>query len=136
MTGAMSVPVHAEFARRSRPAAVVWAVALAAVVLASGIEIHPSATAHDPSVAFANRSETYFLGACHPLLPPHAETAKEARRPLCAVCLNRMDSVGARFGAADRRWFRGEGRPLPQAPAWPALRRSAGADGTRAPPLA
>jgi hypothetical protein len=132
----MSVPVHAESARRARPAAAVWAAALAAVVLLSGIEVRPAAETHDPGAALARHSERYFLGACHPLLPPHAETAKAAWRPLCAVCLNRMQSVGARFGAGNRLWLWRDGRRLPQLPAWPALHRSASADGTRAPPLA
>ncbi len=132
----MSVLVHAEFARRMRPAAAVWAAALAAVVLLSGIDVRPAAETHDPGAAFARHSERYFLGACHPFLPPHAETAKAAWRPLCAVCLNRMHNVGARFGAGDRLWICRDGRRLPQLPAWTARHRSPGADGTRAPPLA
>lgn len=134
----MSLPLHAAPAHRARPAAPIWVAALAAVVLLSGIEVRQAAAGEtlSPRSSFGRHSESYFLGACHPFQSPHAETAKEAWRPLCALCLNRLHGMGADPGKGRRLWICRDGRPLPMAPAGSPLRRSRNADASRAPPLA
>jgi hypothetical protein len=133
----MRAPADALPSRRQVPGRRTWgAAALAVLVLLSGIEIHQAAGSHAPGAALARHSDVYFLGASHPLLPPHAESATAARRPFCALCLNPLDGVGARFGQTDRISISRTGHPLPAAPSGPALRRTSRPEGARAPPLA
>ena len=127
--------------RRARSAARVSrslvAALLAALVLLGGLEIHPAAAAHEPVAALAGpHQDVYFQGASHPVQPPHAETATPVQRPLCAACLNRVQSMGARLDRAARLETPLPGRTLPAAVATSPLQRSLRPDGARAPPLA
>ncbi len=79
--------------------------ALAALLLAGAVELHPAGEAADP---FAG-GELYFPAAAHPGQPEHFETSPSAERPHCAACLNRFQG-----GAA--------GLPRPLAQAAPARR--------------
>jgi hypothetical protein len=112
------------------------AATLAVLLLLSSLEIHPAAASHDPGACLAGHADVYVPGASHPLQPPHAETAQEARRPCCALCLNQLQSVGAGFGQTARPGIATAGHPPPAAPAGAALRRPPHRDGARAPPLA
>jgi hypothetical protein len=126
--------------RRRRPAAifqVACAALLIVVVLAAGLEIHPAAESHDPLASFAHpEGEAYFPGASHPVQPHHAETARVAQRPVCAICLSRLQNVGARPAPTARIATSLAGGSLPIASALSPLQRSLRPDGARAPPAA
>jgi hypothetical protein len=129
--------------RAGRPAArrataqVVWAAALALLVLAGGLEIHPAGESHDPVSGLAGQQgETYFQGASHPVQPAHAERAVEAQRPFCAVCLNRLNGLGTRLEAPSELAQPVADQSLPPAVAVSPLARAMRPDGARAPPLA
>jgi hypothetical protein len=118
-------------------ARIACAAMLAAAMLLGGLELHPAGESHDPLGSLAGRQgETFFQGASHPVQPPHAETAREARRPLCALCLNRLQSLGARLDRAARLSTLTASRRLPLAVATTPLLRSLHPDGARAPPAA
>jgi hypothetical protein len=126
---------------RRGPAAAAFHVTCAAllvlVVLASGLEIHPASESHDPLASFAHsEGEAYFPGASHPIQPHHAEAARMAQRPVCAICLNRLQNVGARPAPATRVTSSLAGGSLPIASALSPLQRSLRPDGARAPPAA
>jgi len=114
-----------------------WAALLAALVLLSGLEIHPGGEAHDPITALAGGHEDlYFPSASHPAARPHAEEARAASRPPCAACLNRLQGNGAHFAPAASLSTPLAAQPLPSAAAVTPLRKSLRPDGARAPPLA
>jgi hypothetical protein len=118
-------------------ARIACAAMLATVVLLGGLELHPADESHDPLGSLAGRQgDTFFQGASHPVQPPHAETAREARRPVCALCLNRLQSLGARLDRAARLSTLTASRRLPFAVATAPLLRSLHPDGARAPPAA
>jgi hypothetical protein len=124
-----------------RPTATGFQVACAALlalaVLAGGLEIHPAAESHDPLAGFAHAAgETYFPGASHPVQPHHAETARMAQRPVCAICLSRLQNVGARPAPAARVSGSLAAGSLPINSALSPLQRSLRPDGARAPPAA
>ena len=123
--------------RRARsPARVAWAALLAALVLLGGLEIHPAAEAHDAVAALGgHQPDVYFPDASHPVQPPHAETATPVQRPLCAACLNRVQSMGARLDRSASLVTPLPGGALPVAAATSPLLRSLRPDGARAPPL-
>src|SRR5258708_26044927 len=144
MTVADSVPTPGKAGlpprpRRARSAAQgsrsLVAALLAALVLLGGLEIHPAAEAHEPVAALAgHHQDVYFPGASHPVQPPHAETATPAERPLCAACLNRVQSMGVRLDRAARLGTPLPGRSLPAAVATSPLRRSPPPDPPPPPP--
>jgi hypothetical protein len=126
--------------RRGRPAAVVQvtcAALLAVLVLAGGLEIHPAAESHDPVAGMSHpEGETYFPAASHPVLPHHAEGARMAQRPVCPICLSRLQNVGAPLALAALLSSCLAGGALPIASALSPLQRSLRPDGARAPPAA
>ena len=133
--GGAGLPPRSRHARSA--ARVAWAALLATLVLLGGLEIHPAAEAHDAVAALGgHQQEVYFQGASHPVQPAHAETATPVQRPLCAACLNRVQSMGVRLDRAARLGTPLPGRTLPAAVATSPLRRSLRPDGARAPPLA
>jgi hypothetical protein len=114
-----------------------WAALLAALVLLSGLEIHPGGEAHDSIAALAGGHEDlYFPSASHPAARPHAEEARAAPRPPCAACLNRLQGSGAHFASAASLSTPLAAQPLPSAAALTPLRKSLRPDGARAPPSA
>ena len=122
--------------RRRSVARVSWAALLAALVLLGGLEIHPASEAHDAVAALGgHQQEVYFPGASHPVQPAHAETATPVQRPLCAACLNRVQSMGARLDRSASLVTPLLGGALPVAVATSPLLRSLRPDGARAPPL-
>lgn len=105
------------------------------VVAAGALEIHPAAESHEPLAGLAHsEGDSYFPAASHPTLPHHAESAREAQRPPCAVCLNRLQSIGDRPMPAAHAAAYVAGGALPIAVALSPLRRSLRPDGARAPP--
>jgi hypothetical protein len=137
---AHSSPGDAGLARRvqrARPAArTAWAALLAALVLLGGLEFHPAAESHEPLGPAGPHQEVYFPGASHPARPPHAETSREAQRPLCAICLSRLQGSGAPLAQAARLSAPLAVHLAPAAVAVSPLRLSRRPDGARAPPLA
>jgi hypothetical protein len=136
LPGSAGVVTGARPALRSvtRPA---WAALLAALVLLGGLEIHPAGESHDPVAGLSgHHNDVYFLGASHPVAPPHAETATPVQRPLCAFCLTRLQSMGAQLDRAARLATALLGSPPPPAVAALALQRPLLPDGARAPPSA
>jgi len=117
-----------------------WAALLAALVLLGSLEIHPGAEAHESIAGVAGLAgghrDIYFPGASHPVARPHAEEAKAVPRPLCAVCLNRLQGSGAHLAAAASLSTLLAGHSLPPAAAVAPLQKSLRPDGARAPPLA
>jgi len=123
---------------RARPSArAAWtALAVAALVLAGGLEIHPAAELHDPVANLApSHQDAFFPGASHPAERPHAEAARAMERPLCAACLTQLQGRGAPRATAAAPGAPLTG-PLLPAGATPApARQSLRPDGARAPPL-
>jgi hypothetical protein len=121
----------------TRVARAAWPVLLAALVLVGGLDLHSPGASHETLASLSgNHGQVYFEGASHPVQPRHAETAKAAQRPYCALCLNRLQSMGDRPALATRLATPLAG-PLPAAAvAVSPLRRSQRPAGARAPPLA
>jgi hypothetical protein len=65
--------------------------ALAVLLLAGTLEIHPADEAANPLGA----PELYFPGAAHPEQPAHIETSAAVERPHCPACLNRVQGGAA-----------------------------------------
>jgi hypothetical protein len=113
------------------------AVTLASLALLAGLEIHPAGEAHEPLAGLSGRpGQVYFEGASHPVQPPHAESARMALRPYCALCIERLQSAGARPAAAARLATPLTGRLLTAAPQLAPVQRSLRPAGARAPPPA
>ncbi len=113
------------------------AALLAATVLGGGLEIHPANEASEPLAALAgHHDETFFQGASHPVQPAHAENATPVQRPICAVCLNRLNGFGAQPGRGAALSIGLADHSLPPAVAASPLLRSLRPDGARAPPFA
>jgi hypothetical protein len=69
----------------------VWAVALGSV------DVHPAGEVHAfGETAAASRSQ-YSASAVHPRQPVHFETSDTAQRPVCPVCLLRLQTAGVRL---------------------------------------
>jgi hypothetical protein len=113
------------------------AALLAALLLLGGLEVHAAGETHDLVAGVpSHHQDVYFPGASHPVLPPHAEAATAAQRPLCAVCLNRLQGSGVRPAPAARLSSPLAGQPLPPAAAVSPRRQAPRPDGGRAPPHA
>lgn len=70
-----------------------WSVLLIAVLLLGALDWHPAGDVHgDPA---AGGSQVYFPGAEHPHQPVHFEQADPAHRPVCPVCVHRVQASGA-----------------------------------------
>jgi hypothetical protein len=124
--------------QRARSVAPVCGAALlAALVLLGGLEIHPSGEAHDSIAGLSGpHQDVYFPSASHPAERSHAEAATAAKRPFCAVCLNRVQGLGAHL--AEQAYLSAPlAEPAPPAIAAAApLQKSLRPDGARAPPPA
>jgi len=131
-----SAPTSSTEHRARSVARIGWAALLAASLLLASLEIHPGAEAHEPIAGLAGHQDLYFPGASHPVARPHAEEAKAVPRPLCAVCLNRLQSSGAHLAATASLSTPLAGHSLPPAAAVAPLQKSLRPDGARAPPLA
>lgn len=140
---ALATPGEAGILLRRRPRRypaaalrVLCATLLAVVVAAGALEIHPTAESHEPLAGLAHsEGDSYFPAASHPTLPHHAESAREAQRPPCAICLNRLQNVGDRPAPAAHATAHAAGGALPIAAALAPLQRSLRPDGARAPPF-
>jgi hypothetical protein len=109
----------------------------AALLLLGGLEIHAAGESHDLVAGLPSHpQDVYFLGASHPVQPPHTETATAAQRPFCAVCLNSLQGRGVRPAPAARLSSPLAAQPLPPVAAVSPRRQARRPDGGRAPPLA
>ncbi|HEX6904911.1 MAG TPA: hypothetical protein VF789_34705 [Thermoanaerobaculia bacterium] len=70
-----------------------WAVLLIPVLLLGAVDWHPAEDLHGATAS--GPGEVYFPGAAHPDQPVHFEQADPAHRPLCPVCVHRMQTSGA-----------------------------------------
>jgi hypothetical protein len=133
---AMGASAVAVLRGRSRAERALCAAVTAALVLWAGMEIHPAAESHDAAACLSGHAEIYFPAASHPFQVAHAEAARPAERPQCAVCLNRIQSTGASFGQTGHlpaaRAERAQLLPVTSFASDPCP----GAAGARAPPLA
>jgi hypothetical protein len=110
---------------------------LAGLLLLGGLEIHAAGESHDLVAGVpSHHQDVYFLGASHPVQPPHAETATAVQRPLCAVCLNRLQGNGIHAAPAARLSSPLAAQALPPVVAVSPRRQAPRPDGGRAPPLA